>query len=350
MEKNTGVFGGAMLILGATIGAGLASGQEVVIFFAKYGFVSIFYAFIFFILFAYGLLTLLKYGQMLKNKPDFLTKHKDNFILESCFAIIFLIFSATMLTGAESLLNDIVYCSKFHLWSILIMLLSLIIISKDLKWLISINKILVPIIIISTILVCAFSFTVSSQSDFAFTFDISNFAFLTISTILYAACNLMVNSKIAVGLGTKIKEKNIKKVAIITSFIIFVIIATIILTLLLNDNSLLFADLPLVYLAFMINPTVGYIYSFIILACILTTLFATFYSLKESVHLKVKSNFASFLISAISIFILSLFGFESIIRYSYPIIGAIGIIMIFNIKNRMACSDCECSCEIKTLK
>lgn len=350
MDKNTSVFSGVMLILGATIGAGLASGQEVVIFFAQYGFVSLLYAFIFFILFAYGLIEILKYGQMLQKKPDFLQKHKSNFVFESICAIIFLIFSATMLAGAESLLNEIVYSSKFHLWSVLIILLSLIIMSKDLKWLITINKILVPIIILSTIFVCSFSFTASPHSDFTFSFDISNLAFLTISTILYAACNLMVNSKIAVNLGTKIKEKNIKKVAIITSFIIFLIIVLIIVALLINDNSLPFTEMPIVYIAFMIHPTVGYIYSFIILLCILTTLFATFYSLKESINTKIKSNFSSFLISAILVFVLSLFGFESIIRYSYPIIGAVGIIVLFTIKNRMSCSECECSCGIKFLK
>lgn len=339
-----------MLILGSTIGAGLASGQEVVIFFAQYGFVSILYAFLFFILFAYSLIEILKYGQMLQKKPDFLQKHKTSFLFESVCAIIFLIFSATMLAGAETLLNDIIYTSKFHLWSILIILLSLLIMSKDLKWLITINKLLVPIIILSTILVCLFSFTVSPHSDFTFSFDISNLAFLTISTILYTTCNLMVNSKIAINLGTKIKEKNIKKVAIITSFIIFLIIVLIIIALLINDNSLPFAEMPIVYIAFLIHPTVGYIYSFIILLCILTTLFATFYSFKESVNLKVKSKLLSLIFSAILVLVLSLFGFESIICYSYPLIGAVGIIVLFTIKNRMSCSDCECPCGIKFLK
>lgn len=339
-----------MLILGSTIGAGFASGQEIVIFFAQYGFVSIFYAALFFIIFAYCLTQLLKYGNMLQQKPDFLIKHKSSFLFESVCGIIFLIFSSTMLAGAESLLNETIYNSNFHLWSIIIIALCLIVVAKDLKWLITINKILCPIIIVATILVCSFSFTVSPHSDFAFTFDISNFAFLTISTILYAACNLMVNSKIAINLGTKIKEKSIKKVAIITSFIIFTIISLIIISLLVNDNCLLFAEMPLVYIAFLINPVVGYIYSFIILICILTTLFATFYSFKESIHLKVNSNFYSLLIASISIFALSLFGFESIIRYSYPIIGAIGVIVVFVIKNRMTCADCECSCGVKKLK
>lgn len=333
-----------MLILGSTIGAGLASGQEVVIFFAQYGFVSIFYAFIFFILFTYGLTQMLKYGNMLQQKPDFLKKHKQSYLLESFYSIIFLIFSATMLAGAESLLNDIFFHSKLHIWSILIIFVGILAISKELNWLMIISNILVPLIIISTMLVCALSFNISSHSDLVLSFDFSNLVFLFISTILYVACNLMVNSKITIKLGLKIKEKNIKKVAIISSFIIFLLVSFIIIALLINDNSLLFAEMPIVYIAFLINPTFGYFYSFIILLCILTTLFTTFFSLKEILHEKFKSNFLSKIISAFAIFIVSLFGFESIIRYSYPLIGALGIIMLFNIKNQMSCGNCECSC------
>lgn len=333
-----------MLILGSTIGAGLASGQEVVIFFAQYGFVSIFYAFIFFILFTYGLTQMLKYGNMLQQKPDFLKKHKQSYLLESFYSIIFLIFSATMLAGSESLLNDIFFHSKLHIWSILIIFVGILAISKELNWLMIISNILVPLIIISTMLVCALSFNISSHSDLVLSFDFSNLVFLFISTILYVACNLMVNSKITIKLGLKIKEKNIKKVAIISSLIIFLLVSFIIIALLINDNSLLFAEMPIVYIAFLINPTFGYFYSFIILLCILTTLFTTFFSLKEILHEKFKSNFLSKIISAFAIFIVSLFGFESIIRYSYPLIGALGIIMLFSIKNQMSCGNCECSC------
>ena len=339
-----------MLILGSTIGVGLASGQEVVIFFAQYGFISIIFAFLFFILFTYGLIQLLKYGNMLQQKPDFLKNHKQNYLLESFSSIIFLIFSATMLAGAESLLNDIVFPSKFHLWSILIIFIGILAISKELNWLIIINNILVPIIIVSTVLVCALSFNISSHSDLVLSFDFSNLVFLFISSILYVACNLMVNSKIAIELGLKIKEKNIKIVAIISSLIIFLLISLIIISLLLNDNSLLFADMPIVYIAFLINPLLGYFYSVVILLSIITTFFATFFSLKEIVHEKFKSNFLSKLLSAFAIFIVSLFGFESIIRYSYPLIGALGIIMLFNIKNQMSCSECECTCDIKKPK
>ena len=342
MKKLNKDLGNIMMILGAVIGAGLASGQEIVIFFAQYGFVSIVFAFLFFALFAYGLTQFLKYGKFTSKNPDFLKKYPKNFIFESCEGVIFLIFSSTMVAGAESLLNEFVCKFDFKLWSILILLLAVIVASKGLKWMVNVNKILVPLIIVTTIIVCCLSFSFSPHSDIAFSFDFSNLAFLSVSCILYAACNLMVVNKITTELGSKLSDKKIKKVAIISSCILFLIIALIIISLLVNDNSLLFVDLPMIYLAFMIHPNVGFVYAAIILVCIFTTLISTLYSLTGCIKVKIKSNFLPYIISAVITFALSLFGFDSIVRYSYPLIGALGVVMIFNIKNRMTCEEYAC--------
>ena len=350
MKKNQGCFGSIVLILGAVIGAGLASGQEVVVFFARYGFISILFAFLFFILFAYGLFQILKYGKFKQKCPDFQKKYPKSFIFESCEGVIFLIFSATMVAGAESLLNEFVYDLPFKIWSILILVLALAVSSKGLNRIIGTNKILVPLIILSTITISCLSFFFSPHSDFTFSFDVSNFAFLGVSSILYATCNLMVVNKVTTELGEKIDEKKIKKVAIVSSFLLFVIISLVITALLLNDNSILFSSLPMINLAFMIGNGVGYLYSAIILFCIFTTLTSTLYSFTECVRSKVKSKGLSSAISALMIFVLSLFGFDSIVRYSYPLIGALGVVLLFTIKNRMTCEECACGKNICSLK
>ena len=345
MKKHQGTFASVMLILGTVIGAGFASGQEIVVFFAQYGFVSIIFAFLFFILFSYGIFEILKYGKFKQKNPDFIKEYPKNCIFDSFEGIIFLIFSSTMIAGAEQLLTEFVFPLPFKLWSILILLLAVIISSKGLKWIIATNKILVPMVVIFSILVCALSFFFSPHSDFTLTFDISNFAFLGVSATLYATCNLMVVNKITNDLSEKLKDKNIKKVAITCGAILFGLITLIVTALLLNDNSVLFTSLPMIYLAYMISKPVGNIYCAVILLCIFTTLTSTFYSLNEGVKLKLKYKKYSIFISAFAVLILSLFGFDLIIRYSYPLIGALGIILLFSIKNRMTLYSCgEKSC------
>ena len=340
MQKHQNTFSSVMLILGAVIGAGFASGQEIVVFFAQYGFASIISAFLFFILFSYGIYEILKYGKNKQKNPNFIKKYPKNYIFNSFEGIIFLIFSATMVAGAEELLNEYVFYLPFKAWSVLILLLAVLISSKGLKWIITTNKILVPLIIIFSVLVCVLSFFFSPHSDFTLTFDIPNFAFLGVSGTLYATCNLMVVNKITCDLGEKIKEKSIKKVAIICGSVLFCLITLIIIALLLNDNSVLFTSLPMIYLAFMISKPMGQIYCGIILFCIFTTLTSTLYSFNEGVKVKLKNEKFSIIVSSVMVFILSMFGFDSIVRYSYPIIGVLGIIMLYSIKNRTA----NCSC------
>ena len=322
MHKKSYIFDYVALILGATIGAGFASGQEIVTFFARFGFVSVFFVVLFCVIFAYCLNLLLSFS-----KNSCYNNLKNNCYLNSILSIIFFMISANMLAGTNELLSDLIFNFNFPLYSILILFVSYLIINKGLKFIFKINKIIVPIMILITILVCFLSFFVSPHSNVSVNFDIANLAMLSTSCVLYTFCNVLVVSKIVLKAGEKIETENIKKVAIISSISLGTIVVLIILSLLINDNSILFSNMPIVLLAFLINKNFGYLYSLIIFFSILTTLLATTYSL--TCNHKKKSKLIIYAI----IFALSLFGFENLIEYTYPIIGAIGVIIVYKLNN-----------------
>ena len=89
----------------------------------------------------------------------------------------------------------------------------------------------------------------------------------------------------------------------------------------------------MIYLAFLIDKKFGYIYCLAIFLSILTTLLATIYSL--TFEHKKKSKILIYFI----IFALSLFGFKKLIEYTYPIIGALGLIVIYKINNLKLCNN-----------
>lgn len=322
MHKKSYIFDYVALILGATIGAGFASGQEIVTFFARFGFVSVFFVVLFCVIFAYCLNLLLSFS-----KNSCYNNLKNNCYLNSILSIIFFMISANMLAGTNELLSDLIFNFNFPLYSILILFVSYLIINKGLKFIFKINKIIVPIMILITILVCFLSFFVSPHSNVSVNFDIANLAMLLTSCVLYTFCNVLVVSKIVLKAGEKIETENIKKVAIISSISLGTIVVLIILSLLINDNSILFSNMPIVLLAFLINKNFGYLYSLIIFFSILTTLLATTYAL--TCNHKKKSKLIIYAI----IFALSLFGFENLIEYTYPIIGAIGVIIVYKLNN-----------------
>ena len=321
MQEKSYTFDHVSLILGATIGAGFASGQEIVTFFSRFGFVSIFFAIIFFILFSYSINLLLNIGK--KNYTFF----SSNYILKSSLNVIFFIVSANMLAGANELLCGLIFDFQFPLYSIVILLISYFVINKDIKAICKVNKILVPIMISFTILVCFLSFFFSPHSQIAINFDISNLAMLSTSSILYTFCNVLIISSVVLKMGKNINKTKIKNISFTSSFILFCLIILITLSLLINDNSIIFAKMPMIYLAFLINNKLGYMYSFVIFLSIITTLLATLYSI--NIKIKNKNNYIIFII----VFALSLFGFQKIIQYSYPIIGAFGLIIVLKLNS-----------------
>jgi uncharacterized membrane protein YkvI len=132
-------------------------------------------------------------------------------------------------------------------------------------------------------------------------------------------------------LGKDLNKKQIKSIAIIVSLCLVCLITIIATCILTNDSIQIYAELPLLGMSFLISDGVGYFFSAIILLSTLTTFFSIQFSFHEK--LKFKNKWAKFVLSALCFYGLSLFGFSELVKYCYPIIGGIGFIMFFYIKN-----------------
>jgi uncharacterized membrane protein YkvI len=318
-----------MLILSVIIGAGFASGQEVVTSFAQYGFISLFFLILLFFLFFKGLSLFLQFGNKYSN--DFIKNNKFFKIFESLSLVIFLIIGSAMLAGVDDLLSEVFYDFSFPLWGLLAILFSSLILFFGFKTLLNISTYLVPCMIVGIVFICIKGNSVSTLSAPAFSSDFLNVFILFLSTISYGCCNLVLSNKFIFALGKKLNNKQIKYIALIVALSITLIVGIIAISILINDNITLYDELPLLHMAFLINKSMGYLFSIVILISILTTLFAAQYSFNEI--LKVKNKFLVFGISITSFFCISLFGFSEIVKYLYPVIGALGFLMLFYLKS-----------------
>lgn len=325
------IFKCSMLILSVVIGAGLASGQEVVTSFAQYGFVSLFFLIFLFFLFFYGLNLFLKFGNI-NYSVDFVRNNKFFKVFEAVSLIIFLIIGSAMLACVDELLNEVVYDFHFPLWGLLSIFLSSFILVFGLKTLLNISTYLVPCMIIGIVFVCIKSSSVSTLSPPTFSSDFFNVGILFLSTISYGCCNLVLSNKFIFTLGKKLTSKQIKRISFTVALILTLLIGLIAISVLINDNIKIYEDLPLLHMSFMISKGIGYFFSAIILISILTTLFASQYSFNEILGMKIRNKLLVFIISITSFFTISLFGFGEIVKYLYPIIGGLGFIMMFYLR------------------
>lgn len=323
------IFKASMLILSAIIGAGLASGQEIVTFFVQYGFMSIFFLILLFFLLFYGFNAFLNFS---KKKFNYDLNKKNKFIkfFDILMFFFFLVIGAAMLACLNELMNELFYKFSFPLWSFIAILISSVIVTFGIKFLLKLSAFLAPLIIVGILYICFKVDAISPNSALAFSSDLPSLFLLFLSTISYGCCNLVVSNKLLFNLGKRLSSKQIKWVSFIVSIVLVLIILVIALSMLINDEIILFTDLPLVYMAFLIGNGIGYFFSIIILLSIMTTLFAAQFSFHENLGLKKRISFP---ISIILFYLLSLFGFSEIVKYLYPVIGGLGFIMLFYLRD-----------------
>ena len=277
-----------------------------------------------------GIKQFLTFGS-LQFKQDF-KKNKTSLFFETFSIVVFIVVSASMLAGANELLNQTVFSFNFPLWSIVLVIISTIIINFGINGLLKLSFCLVPLIIFGIVFVCVQGTIVSNHSAVAFATDIPNLIILGINSVGYCFFNLITANKVIAESGTFLNKNQIKNVSLISGLIIVGIVGVIIVSLLINDSAVLYANLPLVYLAFLISKPVGYMFSIVIFLSVITTIFSTQYSIvncKLSCWFNKKKNGKTFssILSAIVILVVSFVGFNKIIKYFYPIVGAVGFAM-----------------------
>jgi uncharacterized membrane protein YkvI len=331
------VFQVAAVFIGTIVGAGLASGREIVQFFTSYGyksFIGIALCGVIYILICSMIATIsIKHNLRSYNElimlisPGFLGKVTD--IVTSAFLTSG---AAIILAGSGALINQYFGISRW-IGIIIMVLLTLFILLRDTQGLIEINSIIVPslIIVISTIFILYLIFAKDLLNiNFLKTTYDSNKNWVP-STLLYVGFNILSSSGVIVPLSLEIKSKKQIHCGILLGALVLTLLCGMInLMLMLNIPYIYTIDIPLLYVA---NPF-GTLIQIMLLIIIWLEMFSTEVSDVFSVGKTMSNVFnisykkSVFIILAIAIPI-SQFGFVNLIKVLYPAFGFISLIFIF---------------------
>ena len=328
------VLKASLVIVGTMIGAGFASGQEIILFFNQYGNIGLIGMIISCIITGIIIYKVLSFTchKKIQNYAEFLNVLPISYgmkkIINMMITVFLLISFYIMIAG---------FCSYFRqewevpLWitGICIATLCYIIFRNDIKGIISINTILIPFLII-------FIFYVGIRNiPFTIEYFTQNISVIgrpfqcMISSILYASYNSILLIPILIELQKYMKNKdNIKKTSIICSSI-FIILGICLYCLLLRGSGyILNLELPILQIMKEFGTIYYGIYGVVILAAILTTTISAGYGfLKNVSNSKKKYNFIVLIICISSIFITPI-GFSNLINWCYPIFGVLGLIQL----------------------
>lgn len=322
------------------IGAGFATGQEILQFFSSYGYFSfgvVVISLIGFVLIGY---LLMKVGYNHKDKSNFnpyqyFTGHKLGIFYTWLITLTLLVLIPVLIAGAGATINQ--YYGLDNYIGSAIMAIAILI-----AYLMGFER-LVKVVSILGLTIISFSLLVGSISvirDLIYFNEISSCQeelipfqaapHWIISGLLYLGLNLFPGSVYFTKLGTSANNKNeVKFGAILGGLILVLSIVLISSAILLNGDVMSNIDIPVLYLAGKISYLFGAIFSIILILGIFSSSSVMMWSLCSRFKFKQKRwNYLIALIVTIFAYIVSLFSFGTLIATIYPIIGYIGLTFI----------------------
>ncbi len=328
-----------LVIIGTLIGAGFISGQEMYRFFYIYGikgvlgliFCSITISFIiyktFIIVKEYNIKDYKSFLAILSNKSKnsyFNFAYITNIIINTFIFITFCI----MVSGFGAYFSQEIHINSL-IGSIIFAVITFIVLMKDIKGIVKLNELLVPIIIIFVLIIgiCNFE-NINSFSTQKIELNDSKIGWL-ISSTLYSSYNIILLIPVLITLRKYIDtKKSITRISLISSIIILItsIILFSILTKIEVDINTI--EMPIAYAISEYLPYFSKIYGVIILISIFTTTILLGISFLKNVSQNKKSYTQIAAIMCITSVILSNIGFSNLINLLYPIFGILGLVQI----------------------
>ncbi len=328
----------ASAFVGVIVGAGFASGQEILKYFTSFGYLGIFGVLISTALFSYLGMNLTVVGSRLKTTSHEETIYKiygKQLGVVIDIMIVFTLFGVgvVMIAGAGSIVKQ-----QFNIHTfvgsltlvILIILTMMLNIDKVINIIGSITPFLfVMMIVISIYSLMTMNLSWSELNEIAIS-QPSTLPNWFISAVNYVSFNITAGAGMSLVIGG---AEGSERVAGIGGFLggvgigILIMVANLAIFSRINDIAL--ADMPLLKLFDEISPLLGNVMSIILFGMIFNTGVSLFYAfVARFFPMENNKTYVPIIVTTVVGFFASFIGFTELVAYFYPVIGYFGIILI----------------------
>lgn len=323
-------FSITLVIIGALIGAGFASGQEIYSFFYSYGIIGIVG-----IIVTCGLIGLMIYKSLkiICNKEinnydellrTFIKNEKITKTINMILNILLLVTFYIMIAGFGAYFEQELGINR-AVGNIILVILTTIVFFTSVKGVLRVSEYIVPILITFIVLVGVTNLlTVKLEIEMPV---MKRGWFL--SSITYCSYNIILLIPTLISLRKQITDKkNIKYISILCSVIMITISILIYMLLMKADVDISKLEMPVVYVIRKFFSKYKMIYAFIILASIFTTAISIGIGFLQNTS-KNKTSYTQLVVfMCITSLIIANFGFSKLVNFVYPLFGYIGIIQL----------------------
>ena len=325
-----------LVIIGALIGAGFASGQEIFSFFYIYGKNGIYGILIMSILIGIFIYKSLKiiYQKQVYNYNDFLNLFIKNTKIRNVILwivnVLLLVSFYIMVAGFGAYFEQEIGVKRI-IGSCILVIMTAIVFFTSVKGVLKVSEYIVPLLMIFIIIIGGTNLlTINSNAE---VLCIKKGWLL--SCVIYCSYNIILLIPVLISIRKQItKKENIKYISILCG--IFMIIMSLMLYVLLMRANVELASLemPIVYVIRNFFKSFKTIYAFIILMSIFTTAISIGIGLLQNISNDRRRYTQSVIFMCITSLIVSNFGFSKLVNLMYPFFGYIGIIQLIYIINK----------------
>lgn len=328
----------AAVYIGTIVGAGFASGQEVLQFFSFFGLTGLPALGISTFLFIFFGLIILELGRRLAaDSHREVIQHAGGRWLGFAIdrVITFFLFGAVtaMAAGAGAIFKEQLGL-PYLLGSLVMVAGTVLVVLVGIHGVINAISFVVPVLLVSV-----FGLTIATlltrPIDLA---AINQWAdagrapvpFWPLSAIIYVSYNLVLGVSVLAPLGRLVEDpKTVQRGAVYGGLGLGVGALAINATLLANVPAVADYEIPMVYIAALFSPVVQAGYSIVLLAEVFTTAVGSLYGFAERVTDQGKPAFRWLVIgSGVAALAASQFGFSNLVRTLYPAAGYAGLLML----------------------
>lgn len=335
MNVKKNILNLASVYTAVVLGAGFASGQEILSFFVKYGslgFVGLLISGVVFSMVGIATLSIC-FDYKIKSYSHFfstISSKSISIFMELICTIFLIVIFSTMLSATGATVKQM-FNFDFTIGVIIACIFCFVIFKIGVKAIVEINTFLAPIMAFGGIFIGLYTFfseytpvfanglglSVVKDNWMVSSITYSSYNMLTCIAVLISLSKIVINKKVAVWGG------------VIGGLSITIIGVCISLPLFINFNSLSGVEIPMLKITESLGSFINYFYLLVFLCAIFTTAISSGYTFSEGIASKF--NLHEIPAKLITCFIGAIFshiGFSGIVTTVYPIFGIIGFIQI----------------------
>ena len=334
------IFTIVLVTIGALIGAGFASGQEIYSFFYSYGVIGLVELVITFVLISFIIYKSLKiiYENKIDNYDEFLgifiKNRKVTKVINMILNVLLLVTFYIMIAGFGAYFEQEIGVNKI-VGSTILAIMTAIVFFTSAKGVLKVSEYIVPVLIVFIVIIGGMNLV---TTNYEIEIPVIKKGWL-LSSITYCSYNMILLIPVLISIRNQItRPSNIKHIAIISGIMMITISVMIFMLLTKVDVNISTLEMPIVYAIRTFFTKFKSIYAFIILSSIFTTAISIGIGFLQNVS-KSKKSYAQFVaFMCITSLLVSNLGFSKLVNLVYPIFGYIGIAqIIFIIKQKTYC-------------